>query len=1102
MSGTARNVFLRVFVDGTQVANAIAATVVHGFTQRVASAEVHLPVKPSWAQKWSRVQIEMGAPAVGSTDPIFVQRFDGYLIRFSFDLETHDQVMICRGKLVLAAVYQNPLATGTDLTNGGVGQTDEQMVSQILTTCGVTDLDIRGTSTVLGTVAVDQFTWDKGQSGLSMIERLDDVSLGYRTFDQVNKVVRHQIKGNPSLSSAATFTAGVDIERANNDVEYSDIKNEIIVTGYDDGTGLGAVEATVQQASPFLPPGTTYTAEPYSSPMIERALKTDPGNGFSCQDVGEWIVGERNRALVHVRLVTPRADQLMPGQTIHVVDTDRLGLPSATPNFWIQDRTISIDASGRFLQEFECIAGIGSTSPIVLPPSADFAMDVDVETVIVGGSPVLRYIVQCRDTSIAYQGSITTRTWSATAGCSPTSGSGLTFTCVTDDPTGESIILTITDTQGSTDAITKVINTTVSSQMYIRRKIQTALIVGAECFDGQTWRVQPEDTGQGVTCTTASEFWGGGTDLLYSQDDLQSAPSEVSPFAASGGSVASVWCEPDADPNLVLAGASDGNVAYSTDAGVTWTLCTRPSNSQVNRVAINRAFPSQFFALTADILWISWDKGVTWTAFQSAQAGETFRELSLSFGRSIIAMAGGRLAIEMTSGMQQTFPSVVPAVTDVVGIVPDINQDRFCFLDSQGRLFYHQNPGDMATVQGGSIPAGAAAERCAYRDGKIAEMAYFGLRTGGAWKGFNLFSASPTWLQLRAPGVDGCPAGADYQQVVPDSRTTVLPTGTPGELWISYTQGIMRRTTKGTYSRVNPAQFTTSGFVASALGFPDTVYVVSGGSLWKSTNNGSTWISLSLPTGVTTAHVTWISCADGDPATVFLSVSAGAGIPADPRNGVWRSTDGGMSWSLVAAIPDPNQGSGGTFFHAFVNPTLWTILEYQTGKSVMHQDLPGGSYEYTDIGDPLGIVNAITGIRGDNQHAIVRTGTKMLVITHGVPALGPGVGPNTGTINWIVAKSSGTTLLVASAGWVSGPVTVYRSPSYTAPSWVGVLFNDADLIFGNDHVIDYDNNTGRWWVVAGKKLWYSDDDGVTWMKEDIAPTFIGNSNANRCWVVV
>src|SRR5262249_54475139 len=90
---------------------------------------------------------------------------------------------------------------------------------------------------------------------------------------------------------------------------------------------------------------------------------------------------------------------------------------------------------------------------------------------------------------------------------------------------------------------------------------------------------------------------------------------------------------------------------------------------------------------------------------------------------------------------------------------------------------------------------------------------------------------------------------------------------------------------------------------------PDTVYVAVGGSgvhgvagdtgIWRSTDGGATW------TNTTTIITTTTSFSDVEidptnPQTLYAAVGSFRGSPA---NGVYKSTDGGNTWFVAGNFP-------------------------------------------------------------------------------------------------------------------------------------------------------------------------------------------------------
>src|SRR5215213_9376837 len=69
---------------------------------------------------------------------------------------------------------------------------------------------------------------------------------------------------------------------------------------------------------------------------------------------------------------------------------------------------------------------------------------------------------------------------------------------------------------------------------------------------------------------------------------------------------------------------------------------------------------------------------------------------------------------------------------------------------------------------------------------------------------------------------------------------------------------------------------------------PDIIYAATGGGVWRSDDGGQSW---TLPgDGLVNRSIEWIEVDPGNPATIW------AGIDNTGRPGLWRSPDRGKTW--------------------------------------------------------------------------------------------------------------------------------------------------------------------------------------------------------------
>ena len=382
MSVIRRQPFVAVVIDGREIPygpeGVMSVRVSHGYDSQIAEADFEVAVVPSWAHIWSQVIIYMGG-APGGYSPT---RFVGYFIEPEYTLYPRSVRMTCRGHLVKAQLAENHVVGGTNLANlSGDGYTyvamsDVAMVGYILDHCGLyagaQPRNISGCGKLLGQIS-DGFTWGEGESALAFIQRLEQVTGGYRTYDSPSgTILRAYITTFPSVAPTYTYTEGVDIFHATNIEVVSNIKNRIMVSGYDNRSKIGGFKAELttplQQYSPLLPAGVDFITHSFSSSMIERSYNSDSllagefdsSYGVSCESVAAYLMSELNRQIITVTLTTPRDDWVVPGMTIAVNSTSRLHYSGV---LWVQHCEQSIDAQGQFTQILKCIGGTGNAAP-------------------------------------------------------------------------------------------------------------------------------------------------------------------------------------------------------------------------------------------------------------------------------------------------------------------------------------------------------------------------------------------------------------------------------------------------------------------------------------------------------------------------------------------------------------------------------------------------------------------------------------------------------------------------------------------------------------------------------------------------------------------
>lgn len=372
-----RQPYAAATLAGASVGSILSARCSFGFDQRVSEAYITVPTVPQSGKQWDPVVLTLGATQASAQ-----VRFTGVLLEYDYTLWPRAVTLVCKGNLYRAAAFTNTDGNGTDLTNFAAGQTDVAMVKQVLNAVpGLTynAANIGGTGKVLGTtsytvynggfgnVYTGPFTWggpgqlnqSVGETALSMIERLDEISEGYRLFETAGGTLyRFQISGRPRNASDFTFTEGQDIFSGSSQRTLIPARNRFLVTGFDYGVGVPQ-NFFVKESAPFTP-GLDQTMA-FSSPMIEKPGITaaagaggSTANGQSCEAIANYLNGEYNREIVKLRMTTLRDDLIGPGQTHSILSQARLGISEP---LWVQHVDVELSANGEFSQTMTYIGG-------------------------------------------------------------------------------------------------------------------------------------------------------------------------------------------------------------------------------------------------------------------------------------------------------------------------------------------------------------------------------------------------------------------------------------------------------------------------------------------------------------------------------------------------------------------------------------------------------------------------------------------------------------------------------------------------------------------------------------------------------------------------
>jgi hypothetical protein len=236
---------------------------------------------------------------------------------------------------------------------------------------------------------------------------------------------------------------------------------------------------------------------------------------------------------------------------------------------------------------------------------------------------------------------------------------------------------------------------------------------------------------------------------------------------------------------------------------------------------------------------------------------------------------------------------------------------------------------------------------------------------------------------------------------------------------------------------------------------PNIVYVGSAsGGLWKSTDNGSSWVALEDELPVLAIGAVCVLPSDPD----IVLIGTGEGAAGDVHGvGILKSTDGGATWGTTDFVR-PVEGQHG--FHVMeVNPTTGTILAGTTD----------GLWRSTDDGDTWIDVRP-----GDDWYDVKwKPGDPMRVYTvKGSASTGNNVKVSTDDgVMWTVAGSG------QPPGFSVGKSKIAVSPD--EPSWIYALYSE-NSASGNTVGVYRSTNDGANWTlqnnttnIAGGQGWYN-----------------------------
>lgn len=263
-------------------------------------------------------------------------------------------------------------------------------------------------------------------------------------------------------------------------------------------------------------------------------------------------------------------------------------------------------------------------------------------------------------------------------------------------------------------------------------------------------------------------------------------------------------------------------------------------------------------------------------------------------------------------------------------------------------------------------------------EGSGGTTVYAGMASGGLWK---TIDAGTTWTPVFDD--QGTAAVADVAVAPSDADVVWVGTGERNSLRSnSWGDGVYRSTDGGeSWEHVGLEETTQIGRVAVHPEDPETAYVAALGHLWgtnpergvyRTTDGGESWEQL-LFVDDTTGFVD-LEMHPGDPRVLFaaswhrLRWGGGHMEGAGAGSGIWRSTDGGETWTELTApgndrgLPSEKLGRIGLAVHPESPEVVYAVVQVAHGAKRPDVSPHGGLFRSDDGGDTWTRVNDLSAV--------------------------------------------------------------------------------------------------------------------------------------------
>ncbi len=352
------------------------------------------------------------------------------------------------------------------------------------------------------------------------------------------------------------------------------------------------------------------------------------------------------------------------------------------------------------------------------------------------------------------------------------------------------------------------------------------------------------------------------------------------------------------NPARVICSRGSGHLSISTDHGVTfsgWNWSQSLSATDVPWLQTQNVGPGTSMAVasirldpvTPNKLWYSEGTGVWYVTNPSATSSNTWRSFSAGIeqlvaydvtvppGSSYVFVAGGDKSVFRTLRSNTAYPSSDVTMGHTDPLIPAwaVNYSRI-------------NPQHVVAVINGIG---------------------YGINPG--YSGYSL-DGGATWTQFPTQPASGF--GGDI--IAPTIDNIIMVVGVDGRAYRTTNRGASWAALSGVPGSLHAGGFSVQKHILAVDGGYDgvrnkTLYLYAAGSgTWRSTDDGTTWSRVSTMTLSGDYYGVKLRSVPGQAGHLFLTVGR-VGSPGSPHpwDGayLYRSTDGGVTWSQVTGVGEP-----------------------------------------------------------------------------------------------------------------------------------------------------------------------------------------------------